>query len=78
MGHFTKIFQQEASWARCAILTAIINLSTVRVIAGQIVPGRVTLANRKLFWTVVGFVEVKSLFTFYPREHRSPVRSYGL
>ncbi len=26
----------------------------------------------------VGFVEVKSLFTFYPREHRSPVRSYGL
>jgi hypothetical protein len=26
----------------------------------------------------VGFVEVKSLFTFYPREHRSAVRSYGL
>jgi hypothetical protein len=26
----------------------------------------------------VGFVEVKSLFTFYPREHRSPVQSYGL
>jgi len=35
-------------------------------------------AKRKLFWTEVGFVEVKSLFTFYPREHRSPVRSYGL
>jgi hypothetical protein len=26
----------------------------------------------------VGFVKVRSLFTFYPREHRSPVRSYGL
>jgi len=29
-------------------------------------------------WPEVGFVEVKSLFTFYPREHRSPVQSYGL
>ena len=29
-------------------------------------------------WPEVGFVEVKSLFTLYPREHRSPVQSYGL
>jgi hypothetical protein len=29
-------------------------------------------------WPEVGFVEVKSMFTFYPREHRSPVQSYGL
>jgi hypothetical protein len=29
-------------------------------------------------WPEVGFAEVKNLFTFYPREHRSPARSYGL
>jgi hypothetical protein len=33
--------------------------------------------RRKVADPEVGFVEVKSL-TFYPREHRPPVQSYGL